>query len=139
MKNLYSVATLLVVLSFSGAAFANANTKAEGPSYLEKTINKLPKSDGDKFRETMKEAHERNVALAQQIHSLHDDLDNIMAAKTFHEDAFRSKSAKLREVYENMRANTDDAFASASAELTPEERQTLAKAMAYPHTKHKAQ
>jgi len=78
------------------------------------------------------------MAIADQVHELHDDLDGIMAAEPFDQDAFRDKSAKLREVYEQMRANTDEAFASAASQLSQAEREKVAAAMAYPHKKHTA-
>jgi len=137
MKNLLSTTALLIVLSFSGAAFAHTDEKGkENNAYIEQAIAKLPADDAAQFRDTMKQAHEKNMAIYDQIHELHDDLDDIVAAKTFDEDAFRAKSAKLREVYETMRENTDDAFASAVAHLSQDERKTVAAAMAYPHKKH---
>jgi len=137
MKNLSSIAALLIVLSFSGAAFAHDDSQGKNgvPSYLDTALTKLPEQDADQFRATMKKAHEDNMAIASQIHVLHDELDGIMATEPFDKDAFRAKSAKLREVYEKMRANSDDAFASATAQLTQKERKTLVTAMAYPHDK----
>ena len=87
----------------------------------------------------MKQAHEKNMDIADQIHSLHDEIDEIVMAEPFDEAAFKAKSAKLREVYETMRANTDEAFASAIAQLSQDERKILANAMAYPHKKHKSE
>jgi uncharacterized membrane protein len=143
MKNLFSTTAFLLVLSFSSAALANADGQGKmgkdgTPSYLEQTIANLPEQDAVQFRDTMKQAHEKNMAIADKVHELHDDLDEIMAADTFDKKAFLAKSDKLREVYEQMRANTDEAFASASAQLSQEERKTLAAAMAYPHKKHTA-
>jgi len=139
MKNLYSVAALLVVLGFSGTALAHTDEQGKNgvPPYLEKALAKLPEQDAAQFRDTMKQAHKDNMAIADQIHALHDDMDDIIIAEPFDKDAFRAKSAKLREVYEKMRANTDEAFLSATAQLTQEERKTLVTALAYPH-KHKS-
>jgi uncharacterized membrane protein len=140
MKNLLSTtALLLVVLSFSGVALALTDGQGKGgvTSYMEEAIAKLPEKDASQFRDALKQAHEKNMAIANQIHALHDDIDDIMAAKTFDKEAFLAKSGKLREVYEEMRANTDEAFASAAAQLSQKERKTLAAAMAYPHDKRK--
>jgi len=140
MKNLLTTTALLIVFSFSGAtySFAHEQGKDDVPSYMEHAIAKLPKKDAAQFRETMKEAHDKNMAIADQIHALHDDIDDIIAAEPFDKEAFLAKSAKLRGVYETMRANTDDAFASAIAQLPQDERKSIASAVAYPHTKHKA-
>jgi len=137
MKNLLSTTAILIVLSFSGAAFAHADGKGkDNNAYIEQAIAKLPADDAAQFRDTMKQAHEKNMAIHDQIHDLHDDMEDIMAAEPFDENAFRAKSKQLREVYETMRENTDDAFASAVAHLSQDERKTVAAAMAYPHKKH---
>jgi len=139
MKNLLSTTALLVVLSFSGAAIAHADGQVKDgvPSYMDEAITKLPEKDATQFRDTMKQAHEKNMAISSQVHALHDDIDGIMVAKTFDKEAFLAKSEKLREVYQEMRTNTDEAFASAAAQLSQKERKTLATAMAYPHDKRK--
>lgn len=142
MKTLYPFTALLVALSFAGATSAIADTGKEGKhggpfSYLDQTIAKLPTQDAAQFRATLKQAHEKNQALIEQVHALHDNIDTIVAAPTFDEQAFRAKSKELRDVYETMRANMDDAFATATSHLSQDERKTLATAMAYPHEKHK--
>lgn len=138
MKKLYSTTALILILSLSGAmaAHAHGQGKDSQPSYLDQTIAKLPADDAAHFRDTMKQAHEKNMAIADRIHELHDELDDIMAAEPFDKDAFLDKSAKLRAVYEKMRTNTDEAFADASAQLSQQEREQVAAAMAYPHKKH---
>lgn len=140
MTKLYPLgALLLVLLSLSSGAFANADMPAkEGvPPYLEKALAKLPVDDADQFRDTMQQAHEKNRVLTEQIHSMHDVLDAILLAEPFDIEAFRATSAKLRDVYEKMRANMDDAFASAIAELTQKERKTILTAIAYHKIYHK--
>jgi len=142
MKKLTSITALLFILSLSTAAFAQTDKdskKDEMQSYMEEALSKLPEADAQKFRDTMKEAHEKNMAIADRIHGLHDDLDDILSADSFDKSAFLATSKKLREVYHEMRENTDNAFADAAAKLTTQERKTLVAAMAYPHAKHKAQ
>jgi len=137
MKNLLSTTAIILALSFSNVAFANTDGKdKKDNSYVEQAIAKLPADDAAQFRDTMKEAHEKNMAIADQIHSLHDDMEDIMAAEPFDQDAFRAKSKQLRDVYETMRANTDEAFTTAVSQLSQDERKKLAAAMAYPHKKH---
>jgi len=141
MKNLYSTTALLLALSIASAPFTYANAHEKDghngvPSYLEGAIAKLPKKDAAQFRNTMQQAHKKNMAIANQIHMLHDELDAILIAEPFDKEAFRAKSKELRQVYETMRANMDDAFAAAAAQLSQEERKELVAAMAYPHTKH---
>jgi uncharacterized membrane protein len=137
MKNLLLTTTMLIALSFSGAAFAGSNGKdTENNTYVEQAIAKLPAADAAKFRDAMKQAHEKNMAIYDQIHSLHDDMEAILVAEPFDKDAFRSKSKDLQQVYETMGNNMDDAFASAVAQLSQDERKTIAAAMAYPHKKH---
>jgi uncharacterized membrane protein len=138
MKNLLLTTTILIAFGFSGAAFA-ANTAAknsENNAYVEQAITKLPAKDAAQFRDTMKQAHEKNMAIYDQVHSIHDDMEAILVAESFDKDAFRAKSKQLQDVYDTMRANMDDAFVSAVAKLSQDERKTIATAMAYPHTKH---
>jgi uncharacterized membrane protein len=141
MKNLYSLAAIIIVLGFSAPAFAHSTSSGDMvngvPSYLDTALKKLPKQDADQFRATMKKAHEDNMAIADQVHSLHDELDTILSADTFDKEAFRTKSAQLRDVYAKMRTNSDDAFANAAAALPKDERQALVAALAYPHDKKK--
>jgi uncharacterized membrane protein len=137
MKNILSTTAILIALSLSGAAVAHTDQKdKENNAYIEQAIAKLPADDAAQFRDTMKPAHEKNIAIYNKIHDLHDDMDDIMVAEPFDKDAFLAKSKQLREVYETMRKNTDDAFATALTQLSQDERKTLATAMAYPHKKH---
>ena len=120
----------VATLSLSTTAIAREHHGHKGvPHYLSKALDKLPSEDATAFRATMQKAHEANKASITQIQALHDDIDVILAAKTFDKTAFTSKSDELRKTYEKMRATSDEAFATALATLTQDERKILVNAM----------
>jgi uncharacterized membrane protein len=139
MKKLLSTTALIITLSFSGAAFAAdpSDAKPDTQVFLDHAIAKFSKADAHQFKETMATAHEQNMQLADQIHSLRADLDTILTSDTLDSNAFAAKSAELRGVYQKMRENTDQAFIAAVTQLSPAERQSLVAAMDYTHEKRK--
>jgi len=141
MKTLLSTTALLLTLGFSGAALANSDWYGKegqdmNPSTMEGAICKLPKHDAAQFRDTMKEARENNKNLQEQIGDLHGELHAILTAPTFDEGAFLAKRKELQQLHDQMETNMTEAFASAVANLTQDERVTLTRAMHHEHDKH---
>ncbi len=136
MKALLSITALLFALTFSVAATANSR---ESHSYMEKAISRLPHDKAEAFHAVMRQAHEQNKDLYDQMHGLHQDLHNILTADTFDRDAFVAKSNEIRELHDKAAANLDAAFASAVAQLSQKERKTVALAMTKEHKAEKAQ
>jgi uncharacterized membrane protein len=141
MKILLSTTALLLTLGFSSAALANSDWYGkEGqdvtPSYMERAICKLPKTDAAQFRDTMKEAREANKPLQEQVEKLHGDLHAILTADIFNKDTFIAKRNDIQQLHDKMEANMTEAFASAVANLNQEERVTLARALSHEHAKH---
>jgi len=137
MKKLLSVTTILCAISFPMAA--SANTAANVPSsYVEQAISRLPADKAEEFRDRMQQAHEDNQDLYNQAHQLREDLHTILTADNFDKDAFIAKSEELRQVHNKIGANLDGAFAEGVADLTPDDRMKLARAMEHEKKAHKA-
>ncbi len=131
MKKLLCATALTCVLSFSaaGALAHEPKNSKEREAMVIKASYSLPKKDGEEFRQTVREADEENLNLEQQVALGHADLYDMLTAPDFDRNAFVAKSAEVRKAQEQMHANRDEAFAAAVAQLSPEERTTLANAL----------
>jgi uncharacterized membrane protein len=79
--------------------------------------------------QTLHEADEENLQIKQKISFTHADLYDLMTAPDFDHKAFRAKLQDLRQLEAQAKENHDDAVSAAIAELTPDERTTLANAL----------
>jgi hypothetical protein len=87
----------------------------------------------------MKEAHEQNKGLYEQMHGLHKDLHKILNANTFDKDAFIAKSKEMQQLHDKVADKLDTAFASAIEPLSQKERHMLSVAMAKEHEAERGQ
>jgi len=137
MKRLALITTVLAVLHFPGAAFAQEDNLPR--TYMEKAISTLPHDKAEEFRDTLQSAHEENDKLYEQAGQLHTQMHGILAADNFDKDAFIAKSQELRRVHDKIRTNLDEAFADAVSDLSTSQRHTLLAAMEHQgHKVHKA-
>lgn len=144
-KTLLSMAAIILTLACSGMAYAN---DGEGdhkgppppgaPPFMEEALSQLPEKDAEKFRDTMRQAHEKNRAIHEQMRQLHEELHRIMTAEKFDKSAFIAKNNELKQMQDMMFSNMTEAFAAALSGLSQGERKTLADAMrtAMPHGPH---
>jgi len=135
MKHLLSTTALVLTLAFSGMAYAHDGHDGHDgpPPPFEAGLSKLPQKDADAFRATMKASHEKDKALFEQMHKLHDELHDIMTAETFDKGAFIAKSKELNVLHDKMHAHMTEAFATALSQLSQDERKTMADAMKHGH------
>jgi len=135
MKKLLSTTALALTLAFSGIAYAHDHHDGP-PAFMEEALSKLPDKDADQFRATMKQSHEKDKALFEQMHKLHDEQRAILTADNFDKSAYIVKSKELQKLHDKMHANMTQAFATAVSQLPQDERQTLADAMHHGHHHH---
>ena len=134
MNKLLSTTALAVTLALCGVAYADMPPPPPPP--FEEALSKLPDKDAAAFRDTMKQSHEKDKALFDQMHKLHEDLRAIIVAPTFDKDAFIAKNKELDELHHKMHAHMTAALATALSALTPDERKTFAESMHHHGGKH---
>jgi len=135
MKKLALVTTVLIALCASPAL---AHTDGLSTP-MEKAISRLPHDKAEEFRDSLQSAHEENKDLYEQMRQLHRQMHDIMTADTFDEDAFVSKGEELRQTHDKIAENLDAAFAYALSELSPAQRQMMARAFEHQRkAEHKA-
>jgi hypothetical protein len=81
----------------------------------------------DLLRTAMKKAHEDNKAVFEDLHKLHKERHDILAAKTFNKAAYLSVSAKIDAKRAQIQKAHTEVFASIADKFTPEEREHLAR------------
>ena len=124
MKNLFSTTALILSLTVYAGAYANDEGGGKGGKHMmfKEALEKLPKQDAAKFRESIKKGHEKNKALFEQVRSLHKELHEIMIAESFDKAAFISKSNSVQKLEEKIHARWTENFANAFAQLSQADR-----------------
>ena len=102
----------------------------------EEALSTLPKERADLVRGTMEKAKEAQVLKREAAKKLHAELLVISKADIFDRDAFLAKRGEIRALRNEMGAAWDATLADLSAQLTVEERRTLATAAEWKHRKH---
>ena len=134
MRKLLSTTALVFTLAISGVAYANDDWHGKGdhkgpPPYIEEALSKLPEEDAAQFRNTMKQSQEKGKTIFEQMHKLHEDLHGILTAEKFDKAAYIAKNKELTKLHDKMHANMTEAFATAAAQLSQDDRKILADAM----------
>ena len=134
MKKLLSATLLVSAMAFSSAALAHSDWygkegQDDSPSYMNHALAKLPAKKASEFRDTMKEARDDNKELQAQVYKLHGELHALLTAPTFDKDAYLAKRTEIEQLHDKMEENRTEAFASAVAELSLNERITLTRAL----------
>ena len=138
MKRLLSTTALILSLSLSGMAYAynGADGKEGHHGFMQGALSKLPQDKAEAFRNTLKQAREKNTATHEQMKKLHDQLYTIMAAPTFDKKAYLAKNAEIQGLKEKMQKTRSAAFAMALGNLTQEERTSVADSFRDMQQKH---
>lgn len=131
MKKQLSAMALVMAMTLASTAYADndfsGKASMEGGAY-KAALAKLPEKDAAQFRDTLKQAHEKNKAYGDQLDQLHKDLKTILTAPKFDKDAYIAKTTQLQQLHDKMHANTSAAFASAASQLSQDERKSLSEA-----------
>jgi len=125
---------LLLTLAVSGAAYAQDDAGKGGhpgfhkmQQHREEVLSQLPPEKAKLFKDTMKQSREKNEATHEQIKKLRKEKDALLTAEKFDKDAYLAKNVEMDKLYDQMRANKDNAFVSVAAQFSPAERKILAK------------
>lgn len=87
----------------------------------------LSSDDQKILHNAMMAAHKQNKPLEEKIRILHEDLHALLIAPAFDKEMYLAKKRKLYALEAKAKANMENAFASAVAQFSPQERKTLAK------------
>lgn len=136
MKRLLSTTALVLSLSLSGMAYANDAPDGGRHGFMQGALSKLPQDKADAFRNTLKQAREKNTETHDQMKKLHDQLYTIMTAPTFDKKAYIAKNGEIQALQEKMQKSRNAAFANALSSLTQEERTSVADSLKAMHQKH---
>ena len=132
MKKLLSTTAIVLCLNLTAIAAAHEGYKAP----FEDALSNLPEQKAEAFRNTMKQTHDKNAALYDQMKKLHDDLYTITTAEKFDKKAYIAKNKELQAVYAKMNATRGAAMGTALSNLSQDERKTVADAMRDMHKHH---
>jgi uncharacterized membrane protein len=139
MRNILSTTALILAMTSAANAYAHDDSKGKGNhAFMEETLSKLPEQDATQFRNTMKQAYEKDQAQRDQAHKLHEEISGILTADKFDKSAYVAKSKQLEKLHDKMHADMTEAFATAVAQLPQDERATLAAGMHHKHHHHEA-
>ena len=141
MKKLLTTTALMLSLAFSGMAYAHDDSHGkDGHDGRPPFMDVLPKDKAAQFHDIMKQAHDKNMELVDQMHKLREERRAILTAPEFDKDAYLTKSeelTKFREsMHKEMKANMKEAFATALGNLSQKERQAVAASMEKMHHGH---
>jgi len=131
MKKLLTTTALVLSITVSGIAYANAGDKGGRgePAFMTEALAKLPAAKAEAFRTSMKKSHEGKKEEFGDIKKLHEEMKNILTAEKFDKVAYIAKGKEIQDKQEKMHAARTEAFANAVATLSQSERKTLADAL----------
>ncbi len=95
--------------------------------HADKTLASLPQPKCLILQKTFEQARAQNAPLREESHRLSEQLDTLLLAPQFDRKTYLDKSAKLGTLRAKMKATEDDAFTSAAAQFSQEERKILVK------------
>ncbi|MGB9152163.1 MAG: periplasmic heavy metal sensor [Alphaproteobacteria bacterium] len=125
-------AALISAPTLSGNAYAHDDSdKSAHKMYCEHEF--LSKAHRELLHSTMKQVHEDNKAVFEEMHKLFKEKQDILAAKTFDKDAFLSVAAKIEEKRDQLEKARVEAFASIADKFTPAEREHLGRMFGHHH------
>jgi uncharacterized membrane protein len=134
MKKLLASAALVVCLfaaavSNSWAAEEEKSSRKSSSQFMEKALSQLPEKKANVFRDTMKQAYEKNESLNAQVKAQKEELRGLLAAQNFDKAAYIAKAKSIENLKMQMYGARSEAFANAAANLSQEERKILADSM----------
>ena len=134
MKNRILLVSALALSLSAGLALADDTAGSAAKSrfpgwhnYREHVISQLPADKAQLYRDSMKKAHEENQARFDEEDKLEIELHDILTADKFDKKAFLDKTSQLQAVREKISQSMSESFASVAAQMTPDQRQVLAK------------
>jgi len=84
-------------------------------------------------RSAIENLHTDNKPIYDELHKLHQQRHNILAAPTFDKAAFLSVEEKIEQKRDQLAKNNAQIFASIADKLTPEEREHIAHIFGHHH------
>ena len=135
LATLLFFATLLAASGLTSIAYAHDDGGKSG-SGMHCEHQHLSQAKIDLLRTAMKKVHEENKDVFEELHKLHKEQHDILAAKTFDKAAYLSVSAKIEAKRDQLVKAHTEAFASIADKFTPEEREHLVRKFGHRHGHH---
>jgi Spy/CpxP family protein refolding chaperone len=88
------------------------------------------------LHETMKKVFEQDKGVIDQMHKLHKDMHEVLAADTFDAHKFMVLGDQLGKLRAKLHRDRMQAFASIASQFTPEERTRIVKFIGHHHHHH---
>jgi uncharacterized membrane protein len=123
---------LISALALVSAAYAHDGGD-KGGAPLNCEHHYLSQDKIDLLRSTMKKVHEDNKDVFADLHQLHKERHDILAAQSFDQEAFLAVQAKIERDRDLIAQSRDAAFASIADKFTPEEREHIVRKMGHHH------
>ncbi len=122
-------AALALIVAFS----AQAQQGRKGHRVSKGTIlNQLPQDKEMLYHQTMRSLRDNNQQGFEQARALHEELVNILKAKTFDETAFKRKSDEVFELRNKRREAMQNAMIDLAKQFNQEERAVLSQILPGP-------
>jgi len=122
MKNLFTLLTILVVISLGSIIQA-----ADGRPSHGRTLGQLPVNKEMLFHQTMRGVFEATKDIHEQIKGLEAEMKTIYTASEFDAALYLEKASTLRQLHNTIKGTMDEAMAKLASQFTAEERGILAE------------
>ena len=134
MKKLLLTTALVCSLAMTGGAFAEGYGRH---TFMSDAVAKLPKEKAEAFLAIIKQERDKDLTAKRETAiQLHKQLDTILTAPTFDKAAYLAKSKELQDLWNAKHQHMTEAFTTAAATLSQEERKTLVATMKEMHQRH---
>jgi Spy/CpxP family protein refolding chaperone len=128
-----------IMLAISGAANAHDGNDCDKNGYShggEHPMSMLSDDQRQLLHNTMKKVFEQDKGVIEQMHKLHKDMHQVLAADTFDSRKFVAISAQMSKLRDKIHQDRVEAFASIAGRFTPQEREMIAKFHRHHHHHH---
>jgi Spy/CpxP family protein refolding chaperone len=134
---LLAAATLAIALGAAGAIYAEEPGEPASPPppapheggmgwhHHNELMELLPDDKQKLLKDAFEQVHKDGKAQFEKAHKLHEELEALLKAPKFDEEAFIKKSDEIGDLHMKMWQSHQKAIASVAAKFTPEERRVL--------------
>jgi Spy/CpxP family protein refolding chaperone len=127
-----------VLLALSGASYAhdgNGCNQDGGAHDGDRPHAALSDEKRQLLHETMKKVFEQDKAQIEQMHKLHKEMHDVLAAENFDQHKFMALGSQIGKIHDKIHRDRMQAFASIAGQFTPAEREMLVR-MHHHHHPH---
>jgi Spy/CpxP family protein refolding chaperone len=129
----------VIVLAVAGAASAHDDNGCDKDGWSHGDGHSMSTLSDDQkklLHETMKKVFEQDKNIIEQMHKLHKDMHEVLAADTFDARKFMALGAQIGKLRDKIHRDRMQAFASIAGQFTPEEREMIVKFYRHHHHHH---